>query len=613
MVDTSPRPARTDSAPDGGLSLQESVAALRSYAANERRRLLTAGLLLLVSGAIGLTQPLVVHRVLDGSPPARGAGASIAVLVVLVLLGGVVSALGHYQLTAAAEGVVLTARRRLTSRILRLPMTAFRSQTPGDLLARVTGDTTLLRQVVLQTLVQSVTGLIMVLGALVMMSLLDPVLLGASVLAILVLFFLVSLVMPRIRRASMGAQNSIGGMGHVLDRALTAFTTVKAFGAEEFETRRVSAAAEEAYRYGVTRGRWDSIASATASLSIHMVFLIVLGIGGLRVSSGDISVATMIAFLLYVLYLAEPVMSLVAIGAYFQTGRAAIQRVGEVTALPPEPPPADPRERTGRAWVRGPAPTDTRTVTGTTAAPAPAVVFDAVSFTYPGSTAPVLRSFSLEVPAVGLTALVGPSGAGKTTALSLIERFYEPDAGTVRLDGIDIRDRDLHELRATIGYVEQDAPVMAGSLRENLEYSMDGTAEEDLRDVLEVTRLQPLLRRLGGDLDAPIQYRGVSLSGGERQRIAIARALLRRPRLLLLDEATSQLDAVNEAALREVVRSLSTRVAVLAVAHRLSTVRSATRIAVVQDGRVRATGTHEELMHSSELYAQLASHQLTPH
>lgn len=620
MVDTAPRTASVPDTPAqaasgsadslrnhsaaASLSLADVMAALRSYAAPERRRLFRAGLLLLVAGAVGLVQPLVVQRVLGSTTPMRGEGASVALLLVLVVLGGIVSAYGHYQLTAAAEGVVLAARRRLTGHILRLPMAAFRRGTPGDLMARVTGDTTLLRQVVLQTLVQAVTSVITVCGALVLMATLDVALLGASALAILVLLIMVSLVMPKIRQASLRAQNSIGDMGSVLDRALTAFTTVKACGTEEFEARRVGAAAEDAYRHGVNRARWDSVANATAALAVHLVFLVVLGVGGLRVSAGTISVATLIAFLLYVLYLAEPVMSLVAVGAYFQTGRAALQRIDDVTRLPLEPPRAS-----GNARERTRAAADTPGAEGGGQGAA-GVRFDGVSFTYPDTTEPALRDFSLTVPAIGLTALVGPSGGGKSTALGLLERFYDPDAGTIQLDGADLRVWDLHDLRASIGYVEQDAPVMAGSLRENLGYATGDITDDDLLQVIEATRLHPLFHRLGDDLDAPIQYRGVSLSGGERQRIAIARALLRKPRLLLLDEATSQLDAVNEAALRDVVHDLSTRIAVLAVAHRLSTVRTATRIAVVQSGTVRATGTHTDLLGTDPLYARLAAHQL---
>jgi ATP-binding cassette subfamily C protein len=208
-----------------------------------------------------------------------------------------------------------------------------------------------------------------------------------------------------------------------------------------------------------------------------------------------------------------------------------------------------------------------------------------------------------------MTAFVGPSGAGKTTVFSLIERFYEPVAGRVLLDGRDVRDWPVADLRAAIGYVEQDAPVLAGSLRENLMLGAPEATEAELRDVLRITRLGDLVARLPDGLETQVGHRGTRLSGGERQRVAIARALLRRPRLLLLDEATSQLDAINEAALRETVAEASRLTTVLVVAHRLSTVTMADRIIVMEAGRVAAAGTHAELVATNPLYAELAATQ----
>jgi ABC-type multidrug transport system fused ATPase/permease subunit len=216
---------------------------------------------------------------------------------------------------------------------------------------------------------------------------------------------------------------------------------------------------------------------------------------------------------------------------------------------------------------------------------------------------------SFAIAPAGMTAFVGPSGAGKTTVFSLIERFYEPDSGSVRVDGTDTREWPLGELRAAIGYVEQDAPVLSGTLRENLRFGAPEATDEELAGVLRTTRLLDLTGRLPDGLDTYVGHRGMPLSGGERQRIAIARALLRRPRLLLLDEATSQLDAINEAALRETVAEVARTITVLVVAHRLSTVTMADRIIVMDSGRVQAAGTHTELVAASPLYAELAATQ----
>lgn len=217
---------------------------------------------------------------------------------------------------------------------------------------------------------------------------------------------------------------------------------------------------------------------------------------------------------------------------------------------------------------------------------------------------------SFAVPAGGMTAFVGPSGAGKTTVFSLIERFYEPDFGRVLVDGVDVRDWALPQLRAVIGYVEQDSPLLSGTLRENLLLAAPEADDESLSAVVRTTRLERLLAALPAGLETTVGHRGMKLSGGERQRVAIARALLRRPAVLLLDEATSALDAVNEAALRDAIADVAHTTTVLVVAHRLSTVTMADRIVLMDAGRVRTVGTHAELVATDELYAELATTQL---
>jgi ABC-type multidrug transport system fused ATPase/permease subunit len=578
------------------LSLRATLRELVPYLRPNGAGVAAGCALLVASAAIGLLQPLAAQKVLETL--ARGDSLLWPLLVLsgLVVLAAIALGLGSYLLLRSAESIVLAGRRGLVRRLLGLTMAAMRRQAPGDLLARVTADTTLLRQIAIQAVSQALLGGVMLVGALILMAIVDLVLFATVIGVVLLLGFTVGVVMPRIRHAAKDAQASVGEMGAELERVLGAFTTVKASGAEHQELVRVGEAAARARDQGTRLARWSAVAGTSAGLCMQVAFLVVLGVGGARVDSGAISVATLVAFLLYVLYVAQPVMQLVNASTYFQAGRAALGRIAELQALDIED-----------VDVELPLPPQARPATP----PPPAALrFEDVGFTYPGRSQPALSDLDLEVPAGRLTAVVGPSGAGKSTLLSLVERFHEPDRGRILLDDHDLRAWPLRELRGLIAYVEQDAPVMAGTLRANLAYATPGATDAELLEVLEACRLEPLLERLGGDLGAEILHRGSSVSGGERQRIAIARALLRRPRLLLLDEATSQLDAANEAALRDVIAELADRTTVLVVAHRLSTVRAADRIAVLQDGRLRAVGNHDALVVADELYASFVATQL---
>ncbi|MGW5053721.1 ABC transporter ATP-binding protein [Actinokineospora sp. NPDC004072] len=557
-----------------------------------RAGLIAGAVLLVASSVLGLLQPLAAKAVIEALGAGSGLAGALVELTLLVVVAALLLGGGDFLVLRAAEGVTLSGRVGLVRHVLRLTVPAMRTQTPGDLLSRVAADTAVLRQVAGQAVIQVLTGLVMLVGALALMGTVDIVLLICTLAVVVVLGGLIMLVMPVIRRSALRAQQSVGELGAAFEPVLGAFTTVKASGAEAAELGRVEAAATRAYRQGIRLATWGSVAGTAAGLAIQVAFLVVLGVGGARVASGAMSVSALVAFLLYVAYLTAPLMQMVNAGAYFQAARAAAGRIGEVAALPAEPLEIKP------------------------AAPAPPggpaeVVFESVSFTYPGRDEPALSGVDLRVEPGALTAVVGPSGSGKTTLLGLIERFYQPDSGRVLVDGVDVAEQDLTALRAAIGYVEQDTPVLGGTLRENLAYAAPSATDDDLREIIATTRLDGLLARLGGDLDAPILHRGVSLSGGERQRVAIARSLLRRPRLLMLDEATSQLDAVNEAALREVVQDVVARgTTVIVVAHRLSTVLAASRIVVLHDGVVRASGTHGDLVREDGLYARLAAEQL---
>ncbi|MEV7191990.1 ABC transporter ATP-binding protein [Streptomyces sp. NPDC093510] len=594
---------------------KETWRALYRHFRPHRGAVALGAFLTLIGSATGLAQPLAAKSLVDRLGGDDSIAGVLLLLTALVVLGTAIESVGAYVLERTAESVVLAARRTLIGRLLRLRLAEVERTQPGDLMSRVTSDTTLLRAVTTQSVVSAASGGLTFIATIVMMGLMDPVLLGVTLGVIVLISGAVALVMPKIARATQRAQEAVGTISTALERAFGAFRTLKASGAEQRESAAVEAAAQDAWRHGVRAAKWQSVAWSSVGLAVQVSFLAVLGIGGARVASGAISVSTLVAFLLFLFYLIDPVSRLVEAASQYQVGSAAIARIVQAERLETEETDragemeradhADRLAKTGR--VRdGDA---ERHVPGPASGGAASVVFDDVTFRYRDDLPYVHHGVSFDVPGPGMTAFVGPSGAGKTTVFGLIERFYETTGGRVLVDGEDVREWPLAELRAAIGYVEQDAPVLAGTLRENLLFAAPDATDSEVREVLVRARLDGVVERLPEGLDTVVGHRGSKLSGGERQRVAIARALLRKPRLLLLDEATSQLDAVNELALRDVVAEVSREVTVLVVAHRLSTVTLADRIVVMDAGKVRAVGTHSQLVAADPLYGELAATQ----
>jgi ABC-type multidrug transport system fused ATPase/permease subunit len=581
------------------------------YVRPHRLALLAGAVLSLLTAATGLALPLVVRALIGDLGNHRAVTAVLLLMTVLVIANAALGALGSYVLRRTAESVVLAARRRLVDRLLGLTVGGLDRAEPGDLMSRVTSDTTLLRDVTTNSVVGVVTGSLTLVATLVLMGLMDVVLLGVTMGVFSLTALVIGVVVPRIGRAARQAQNSVGVMGAALERMLGAFRTVKASGAEAREGERIHAAARDAWRADIRAAKWQAIAGNTAGLSVQCAFLAILAVGGSRVTSGAISVGTLVAFLLYIFYLMMPIQLLEEAASQFQVAAAAVARIQEAERLPVElaSPPAG-LSRPGPTATTWPAHLPSPGQAASAAAVAPAsVAFEQVRFRYRPELPDVHHGVSFVIPPRGITAFVGPSGAGKTTVFSLIERFYTPQAGRILVDGADVRDWPIAQLRAAIGYVEQDAPVLSGSLRENLLLGAPEAIETEIAEMLRITRLTGLVTRLPDGLETAVGHRGTRLSGGERQRVAIGRALLRRPRLLLLDEATSQLDALNEAALRETVAETALMTTVLVVAHRLSTVTMADRLIVMDAGQVKAVGTHGELLVSDPLYAELAATQ----
>ncbi len=566
------------------------LSAMLPYLKAHRGTLGVVAVLSLLRAGGTLLQPLLTRTVLNGVGHTAVWGW-VWLLVGVLLAAAALDGAWDYLLARTAEGLVLSARRRLTAHLLRLPIAEYDQRRTGDLLSRVGADTTLLRAVVTAGLFETVTGVVMVAGATVGMILIDPLLFAVTVAGIASGLLVSLLFARRVRPAAKQAQIRIGEMTSAVERAITAARTIRASNAQARETATVTGSAQDAYHAGMRTARLNALVGPAGQIAVQGAFLLVVGVGGSRVANGTISIGDLVAFILFLFFMVMPLGQ--ALNAYtqLQTGLGALERIEEMFDIPAEdaadaPVPAARVSRTGIA-----------------------VELDRVTFAYPGGE-PVLREVSFAVPYGTRTALVGPSGAGKSSVLALVERFYEVGSGTVRVGGVDIRDLSREQLRRHLGYVEQEAPVLAGTIRENLALTVPEATESQMLAVLATVNLSDVVGRTPLGLDAPVGEGGVLLSGGERQRLAIARTLLAAPPVLLLDEPTSNLDARNEAALRQAIDAVAADRTLLIVAHRLSTVVDADQIVVLDGGRVVATGRHDELAETSPLYRELASHQL---
>lgn len=564
------------------------------------RRIAIAMLGLAVAAAAVLAIGEGLKRVIDQGFAAGSSAELDKILVVMVALA-LAQGIGIYvrfsNIAWVNNRVVNDIRQRIYAHLLTLSPAFFERERVGDVLSRLTNDTQVLEGVVSNAFSWALRNLVQMLGALIMLALTSPKLLVYVLVGTPLVIAPVVLLGRRVRNLAKLSQDRLADAMARGDETIHAVRTVQAYAREGFERQRFSDRINAVFSNAAARERTSAMLSAIVVVLAFTGVSVILWIGGHDVLAGRMTAGQLSAFIFYAVMVATAVGAISEVFGQLKRAAGASERIRELLATPTE--------------IAAPA--------APLALPAPRgeVAFEKVTFSYPTRPqAEALKDFSLAVKPGEVVALVGPSGAGKSTVFQLLLRFYDPKAGVVSVDGVDVKAADLNALRERFALVSQEPVIFSGSVTDNVRYGNPEASDAEVRAACDAAHVSEFASALPNGFDTELGERGVRLSGGQRQRVAIARAILANRPILLLDEATSALDAESEALVTDAIEKLARpsggdRVrTTLIIAHRLSTVQNADRIVVIDEGRVMAQGTHAELMSDSPLYSRLASLQL---
>ncbi|MEW9667791.1 ABC transporter ATP-binding protein [Ammoniphilus sp. 3BR4] len=547
-----------------------------------------AGLLSIVSTIAGLIVPFLTKDAVDLISAQTHDRGLFVLLGVAFLIQAVTSGLSLYLLAYVGQLTVARLRKRLWSKILSLPVSFFDQQRTGETISRVTGDTGVIKDLVSNHLVSFFSSLISIIGSVVILSYIDWQMTIVLLIAVPIMVLFIRPMGRKIHLISKRLQDETAQLSGVLTGVLSEIRLVKSFNAEPIEQKNGETGIDHLFRSSLKEAKIYAILSPVMQIFMMAILVVIIGFGGVRVSSGALTAGELVAFLLYLFKIMMPFSSLAQFYTSIQKAMGATERINAILSHEEE---------------RG---LETRQVI----AIHERIHFKQVHFAYRDS-GPIIEGLNLTILPGRVTAIVGPSGSGKTTLFSLLEQFYIPQQGQIFLGAHPITSFSLASWRKQLGYVSQESPMMAGTVRENICYGVEReVSDSEMKEAATQAYADEFIQQLPNGYGAEIGERGIRLSGGQRQRIAIARAILRNPSILMLDEATSNLDSASEQWVQKALQHLMKGRTTLVIAHRLSTVADADQIVVMEKGKVTGQGTHHQLLENHEVYRELAKHQL---